>query len=747
MYQPMKQQEQKAPLDIYGEDLVAKAEQGKLDPVIGRDEEIRRLTQVLSRRTKNNPVLIGEAGVGKTAVVEGLARRIVSGDVPSSLNCKLYSLDVGSLLAGASYRGQFEERVKDVLNQVKESNGKIILFIDEIHNILSAGKTEGSPDAANLLKPMLARGELRCIGATTLAEYREHMEKDAAFERRFQPVYVSEPNVPTTISILRGLKERYENHHGVRIHDNALVTAAKLADRYISNRRAPDKAIDLVDEACANTRVQLDSQPEVIDNLERRRLQLEIEHTALSKEKDKVSKERAKKVLEEMDKLDAELTPLKKQHDKARKKLGELTELQRKLEKMNIKLDDAERRRDAATAADIRYNVLPELRNSINRTEQELRESQKERLVSEEVSADQICDVVSRWTGIPVKKLTASGSEKLLQLKSVLSRRVVGQDEAIDAVVDAITRSRAGFGHRGKPSSLMFLGPSGVGKTELCKAVAAELFDDERQIVRVDMSEYSEPHSVARLLGSPPGYVGHEEGGQLTEPIRRRPYSVVLFDEVEKAHPRVILALLQLLDDGRLTDGKGRVVDFQNTIVIMTSNVGSEIVFEETVDGQQRFGPSPPKRSRHEGDIITGSSLSSFARIQISTELKKHFRPEFLNRLDEIILFGALSRPHLNDIVRMNVKYIEERLADHHIKMEITDDAVKHIVQEVYDPSFGARPLRRFLERELVTQLSRLSVGGQLPPQSVVTIHMPKNGHLVLKVAAAPAGEDDVEML
>ena len=702
-------------LSKYGIDLVELARSGKLDPVIGRDDEIRRVVRVLARRTKNNPVLIGEPGVGKTAIVEGLAQRILKGDVPNSLNCRLFSLDMGALVAGAKYRGEFEERLKAVLNEIKQSEEGIIVFIDEIHLVLGAGKGEGSMDAANLLKPMLARGELRCIGATTLDEYREHIEKDPAFERRFQQVYVNEPSVTDTISILRGLKQRYETHHGVRIADAALVIAAQLSDRYITNRFLPDKAIDLVDEACASTRVQLDSQPEQIDVLERRRLQLEIEAAALAKEKDVASTQRLQKVREEMAKIEEELKPLRMRYENERGRIEEVRTLSKKLEELRTKVVDAERRRDITQVADLKYYAIPEIENRIKQIQEETKQMaaqipDEEKLLSETVGVEQITEVVARWTGIPVTRLNQSQTDKLLRLSDNLHRRVVGQEEAVDAVADAILRSRAGLSRTNQPyGSFLFLGSTGVGKTELAKALAAELFDDDKHIIRIDMSEYMEQHSVSRLIGSPPGYVGHEEGGYLTEAIRRRPYNVVLFDEVEKAHPQVLNILLQVLDDGRLTDGKGRTVDFSNTVIIMTSNIGSEFLLEGVQDGK----------------------VTEQARAMVNAALRSHFRPEFLNRLDDIVTFHPLSSDNIKSIVRIQLQQVQKRLVDQRdIHLSFDDTAVELISQVAYDPVFGARPLRRYLEKKLVTQLSKLLISGQVQDHSNVTVR--SEGHELL---------------
>ncbi|CAB4478146.1 P-loop containing nucleoside triphosphate hydrolase protein [Rhizophagus irregularis] len=698
-------------LSKYAVDLIQLAKAGKLDPVIGRDDEIRRVIRVLARRTKNNPVLIGDPGVGKTAIVEGLAQRILRKDVPQSLNAKLFSLDMGALIAGAKYRGEFEERLKAILKEVKESEGGIILFIDEIHLVLGAGKAEGSMDAANLLKPMLARGELRCIGATTLDEYRKYVEKDAAFERRFQQVLVGEPSVLDTISILRGLKERYEIHHGVKISDTALVAAAQLSARYITNRFLPDKAIDLVDEACANTRVQLDSRPEIIDQLERRHLQLEVEAAALSKEKDESSRQRLEKAKEEMAEIEEKLRPLKARYENDKDRFDEIRRLKQKLDELRAKADDAERRTDIQTAADLRYYAIPEVENRI----QEL-QSQKDiddqnkaansnnneeyNLLTDTVGPEQINEIVSRWTGIPVSRLSKSQAERLLTLSESLHKRVIGQDEAVDAVSNAVLRSRAGLAREKQPlGSFLFLGPTGVGKTELSKALAQELFDDEKFIVRIDMSEYMESHSVARLIGAPPGYVGHDEGGQLTEAVRRRPFSVILFDEVEKAHVQVVNILLQVLDDGRLTDGQGRHVDFSNTVIILTSNLGS----------------------RHlQG--LSSDSINDTIKEKVMFDVKTHFRPEFLNRLDDIIIFTPLSVQDIRKIVYVQLERLNNRLEDRRIKLVLNDDAFKWFSEYGYDPEYGARPLNRLIKHRILNPLSRLLIEGKVKNGDVVKV-------------------------
>ncbi|CAF3485207.1 unnamed protein product [Adineta steineri] len=704
-------------LEKYGHDLVGDAESGKLDPVIGRDQEIRRCIQVLSRRTKNNPVLIGEPGVGKTAIVEGLAQRIVHQDVPDTLPRRLIALDMGALVAGASHRGEFEERLKSVLKEIESSNGGIILFIDEIHLVLGAGKAEGAMDAANLLKPMLARGELRCIGATTLDEYRKYIEKDPAFERRFQQVMVKEPSVADCVSILRGLKDRYESHFGVRILDSALVIAAQLSNRYITNRFLPDKAIDLIDEACASIRVQLDSQPEIIDQLERRELQLDVEATALSQEKDDASKQRLKQVKEELSKIREELKPLKLRHRAEKERVDELRKLKQKMENLQVKMAQAEREKNLALVADMKYGAIPDLEKKIAETEHRITEEnkqQQDRLLTEVVGPNAIAEIVSRWTGIPVSKLSQTERDRLLKLSEHLHKNVIGQNEAVDSVAEAVLRSRAGLSRQNQPiGSFLFLGPTGVGKTELAKTLALELFDSTKSMVRIDMSEYTESHSVARLIGAPPGYVGFEQGGQLTETVRRQPYAVILFDEVEKAHPQIWNTLLQVLDDGRLTDGKGRTVDFTNTIIVLTSNIGAQYILEEV--------ENPSSTKNYDG------TLSQAAKDRVMREVRAHFRPEFLNRLDDIVFFQPLNINQLSSIVHLQLKSLEERLKAQDITINLTDKAIQSTLKKSYNPIYGARPLKRYLEKHITTELSKLLIQTQLAPHSHVTIDTDSN--------------------
>ena len=700
-------------LEKYGYDLVERAKQQKLDPVIGRDSEIRNVVRILSRKTKNNPVLIGEPGVGKTAVVEGLAQRIVKGDVPDSLkDKKLFALDMGSLVAGAKYRGEFEERLKAVLEEIKASDGQILLFIDELHTIVGAGKTDGAMDAGNLLKPMLARGELHCIGATTLNEYRQYIEKDAALERRFQPVMVDEPTVEDTISILRGLKDRYEVYHGVKIADSALVSAAVLSNRYITDRFLPDKAIDLVDEACAMIKTELDSLPADLDEVQRKIMQLEIEEAALKKETDRLSVERLENLQKELAELREEFKSKKASWDQEKSAVERVSKLKEEIESLNNEIQIAQRNYDLNKAAELQYGKLPELQRQLEEAEESAKKRESS-MVHESVTDDEIATIISRWTGIPVAKLTESEKNKTLNLDKELHKRVVGQDEGVEKVTEAIIRSKAGIKDPTKPiGSFMFLGPTGVGKTELAKALAASLFDNEQNMVRIDMSEYMEKYSVSRLIGAPPGYVGYEEGGQLTEAVRRKPYSVVLFDEIEKAHPDVFNVLLQVLDDGHITDSQGRTVDFKNTILIMTSNIGSQYLLE---------------------GIDENGNIKTDAETMVMNDLRSHFRPEFLNRLDEIIMFKPLTKDNIGGIIELMLADVNKRLEDKELSIHLTDAAKSYVIEHGYEPAYGARPLKRYLTKHVDTLAARMILSGEVYPQDTIVIDE-QGGELIASV-------------
>ena len=700
-------------LEKYGTDLVKRAREQKMDPVIGRDEEIRNVVRILSRKTKNNPVLIGEPGVGKTAIAEGLAQRIVKKDVPKQLQDKtIFSLDMGALIAGAKYRGEFEERLKAVLNEVKESNGQIILFIDELHTIVGAGKTEGSMDAGNLLKPMLARGELHCIGATTLDEYRQYIEKDAALERRFQPVQVDEPTVEDTIAILRGLKERYEVFHGVKIADSAIIAAATLSHRYITDRFLPDKAIDLVDEACAQIRTEMDSMPTELDAVSRKIIQMEIEEAALKKEEDELSKARLAELQKELAEERDSFNAMKAQWENEKNAIGRVQQLREKIEDLNRQIEAAEQRYDLEKAAELKYGRLPEAQRQLEEEERKAQSAKESNTLRDRVTEEEIARIVERWTGIPVSRLVQGEREKLLTLDETLHKRVVGQDEAVQAVTEAIQRSRAGIQDPNRPiGSFLFLGPTGVGKTELAKTLAQALFDDENNMVRIDMSEYMEKFSVSRLIGAPPGYVGYEEGGQLTEAVRRKPYSVVLFDEVEKAHPDVFNVLLQVLDDGRITDSQGRTVDFKNTILILTSNLGSEYLL---------------------GGVNADGTIDESAKAQVQTLLRRSFRPEFLNRLDEIVFYKPLTKENVTKIIDLQIAKLNSRLENQQIRVELTEAAKSAIVDASYDPQYGARPLRRYVQHTVETMLSKKLLRGDVIPGQTVTVDA-VDGELVMR--------------
>ena len=686
-------------LDKYGKDLVELARKGKIDPIIGRDNEIRRAIQILSRRNKNNPILIGEPGVGKTAIAEGIAQRILNGDVPENLKDKtIFSLDMGALISGAKYRGEFEERLKAVLDELENSDGRIILFIDEVHNIVGAGKTEGSMDAGNLLKPMLARGEIKVIGATTIDEYRKYIEKDAALERRFQPILVNEPSVEDTISILRGLKEKFEIFHGIRITDNALVTAATMSDRYINDRFLPDKAIDLIDEAAAKVKTEINSMPTELDEVTRRVMQLEIEKVALEKEKDQASKDRLENLEKELAELNEKKTAFQSQWENEKQEVEKIKKLNEEIEKVRLEIEAAQRKNDYNKLAELQYGVLPQLEKDRTELQEKAKEHDNNKLLKQEIDSEEIAEIVGKWTGIPVSKLMQGEKEKILNLAKYMKERVIGQDEAIETISDTIIRSRAGLKDPNRPiGSFIFLGPTGVGKTYLTKTLSLNLFDDENNIVRIDMSEYMDKFSVTRLIGAPPGYVGYEEGGQLTEAVRRKPYSVILFDEIEKAHPDVFNILLQLLDDGRLTDGKGKVVDFKNTIVIMTSNIGSEIILEDP-------------------------QLSDTTKEAVLDEMKHRFKPEFLNRIDDIIIFKSLGKDSVKNIIKLILEDINRKLKEQFVKVEFTDKSLDFIVNEAYDPAYGARPLKRFVQKDIETNLSKMILSNEIPENSTILI-------------------------
>jgi ATP-dependent chaperone protein clpB len=686
-------------LDKYGKDLVELARKGKIDPIIGRDNEIRRAIQILSRRNKNNPILIGEPGVGKTAIAEGIAQRILNGDVPENLKDKtIFSLDMGALISGAKYRGEFEERLKAVLDELENSDGRIILFIDEVHNIVGAGKTEGSMDAGNLLKPMLARGEIKVIGATTIDEYRKYIEKDAALERRFQPILVNEPSVEDTISILRGLKEKFEIFHGIRITDNALVTAATMSDRYINDRFLPDKAIDLIDEAAAKVKTEINSMPTELDEVTRRVMQLEIEKVALEKEKDQASKDRLENLEKELAELNEKKVAFQSQWENEKQEVEKIKKLNEEIEKVRLEIEAAQRKNDYNKLAELQYGVLPQLEKDRTELQEKAKEHDNNKLLKQEIDSEEIAEIVGKWTGIPVSKLMQGEKEKILNLAKYMKERVIGQDEAIETISNTIIRSRAGLKDPNRPiGSFIFLGPTGVGKTYLTKTLSLNLFDDENNIVRIDMSEYMDKFSVTRLIGAPPGYVGYEEGGQLTEAVRRKPYSVILFDEIEKAHPDVFNVLLQLLDDGRLTDGKGKVVDFKNTIVIMTSNIGSEIILEDP-------------------------QLSDTTKEAVLDEMKHRFKPEFLNRIDDIIIFKSLGKDSVKNIIKLILEDINRKLKEQFIKVEFTDNALDFIVNEAYDPAYGARPLKRFVQKDIETNLSKMILSNEIPENSTILI-------------------------